>query len=179
MGPIEVLYLIIGAIFVLIGIARGYVKELGATLIILIAIFVLTFFAEPISAIVTGGVEALFGEQSEDQMNLILCTFYTLVFAGIVYMGYVGRTLAFPGKPASPPGGFLLSLLLGLINGYLIAATLWYYQNAYGYPWFDPFIEEFSETAQRMIELLPPVVFENPVFWIVPVAVLLLIRVRG
>lgn len=179
MGPIEVLYLIVVAIVMLIGIARGYVKELGSTLIILIAVFILTFFEGSFSAIISGGITALFGEQSEDQLDLILSTFFTLVFVAIVFAGYAGRTLTFPGKMAPPPGGFLLSVLVGFINGYLIAGTLWYYQDNYGYPWFDPFIDEFSETAQRMIELLPPTLFENPVLWIVPVAVLLLIRVRG
>ena len=179
MGPIEVLYITIGAIIVLIGLARGYVRDLGATLIILVAIFILTFFEEPISALITGGIEALFGEQSQDQLNLILSTTYTLAFTAMVFTGYVGRTLTFPGKMAAQPGGFLLSLLVGLINGYLIAATLWYYQDAYGYPWYDPFISEFSEAAQRMIEILPPALFENPVFWVVPVAILLLVRVRG
>ncbi len=179
MGPIEVLYIMIAAIIVLIGIARGYVKDLGATLIILVAIFILTFFEEAFADVTTGGMESVLGIQSNGEQNLFLATAFTLAFTAMVFTGYVGRTLAFPGKMAAQPGAFLMSLFLGLINGYLIAGTLWYYQDRFGYPWFDPFVEEFSELAQKMIQLLPPAIFENPVFWVVPVAVLLLVRVRG
>ena len=50
MGSIEVGYISIGAIILLIGIARGYIKELGATIIILVAIFLLTFPEDQITA---------------------------------------------------------------------------------------------------------------------------------
>ncbi len=179
MGPIEVVYIMIAAIIVLIGLARGYVKDLGATLIIMVAIFILSFFQDVFSGVTATGVVSVLGEQSDGEMNLFLCTAFTVAFTMMVFTGYVGRTLAFPGNMAPQPGAFLMSLFLGLINGYLIAGTLWYYQDLYGYPWFNPFVSEFSETAQKMIELLPPAIFENPVFWVVPVAVLLLVRVRG
>lgn len=179
MGPIEVLYLMIGAVIMLIGIARGYVKEMGATLIILVAVFILTFFQDTISGAITTGLQAVFENPGQEQIDRVLATSFTLMFTAVVFAGYVGRTLDFPGKMAPQPAGFFISLLVGVINGYLIAGTLWYYQDAYGYPWFDPFIDEFSEVAERMIELLPPALFDNPVFWIVPVAVLLLVRVRG
>lgn len=179
MGPIEVLYIMIAAIIVLISLARGYVRDLGATLIIMVAIFILTFFEESFSSVTIGGVESVLGSQSVIEQNLFLSTAFTLAFTAMVFAGYVGRTLEFPGKMAAQPGAFLMSLFLGLINGYLIAGTLWYYQEKFNYPWFNPFEADFTELAQRMIELLPPAIFENPVFWVVPVAVLLLVRVRG
>lgn len=179
MGPIEVLYIIIGSVVVLIAVARGYVKELGATLIILVGIFILSFFEDEIVTVLTRGIEALVDNPSQERTDLILSTLFTLAFTAIVFAGYVGKTLEFPGRMAAQPAAFLISFLVGLINGYLIAGTLWYYQDAYGYPWFEGFISDFSDTAQRMIELLPPALFDNPVFWIVPVAILLLIRVRG
>ncbi|HXF64508.1 MAG TPA: hypothetical protein VNK95_22955 [Caldilineaceae bacterium] len=181
MGPIEVLYITIGLIVALVGLARGYVKELGSTLIILVAIFILTFFEEQISALMTVLGERLFGLENESSIDLLLSTFYTLVFVVIVFGSYAGRTLAFSGTPAPPPQGTLISLLIGLLNGYLIAGTLWYYQDAYDYPigQLVTFENNLTETAQTLINYLPPVLFENPVYWIVPVAVLLIIRVRG
>lgn len=181
MGPIEVLYITIGLIVALVGLARGYVKELGSTLIILVAIFILTFFEDEISTLITVLGERLFGLENQSSTNLLLSSFYTLVFVVIIFGSYSGRTLAFSGTPAPPPQGTLISLLVGLLNGYLIAGTLWYYQDAYDYPIGQvvTFENNLTETAQALINYLPPVLFENPVYWIVPVAVLLIIRVRG
>lgn len=179
MGSIEVGYISIGAVILLIGIARGYIRELGATIIILVAIFLLTFPEEQITAILERVGQAFYDPNDPLRLNRFIATIYSLLFIAIVYAGYAGRTLEFRGKMARQPGGFLISFLVGLVNGYLIAGTLWYYQNEFDYPWYGRFIPEFSPTAQRLIAVLPPSLFENPVLWIVPVAILLLIRVRG
>jgi hypothetical protein len=179
MGPIEVVYMSIGAVILLIAIARGYVKELGATLIILTGIFILTFPEKQITSLIDHIAGAMYGNHTQAQLNRILATTYSLLFIAIVYAGYAGKTLEFNGKSAKQPGGFLISLLVGLVNGYLIAGTLWYYQQANGYPWYQPFIPDFTKTAQHMIDVLPPTLFDNPVWWIVPVAILLLVRVRN
>lgn len=179
MGPVELIFISIGLVVTLIGLARGYVKELGSTLIILVAIFILTFFETQITAVLTfiGGIFGGDGANSD----LLLSTFYTIIFIIIVFGAYSGRTLNFTGTPAPPPQGTLISLVIGLLNGYLIAGTLWYYQDAYNYPisQFVPFEDTLTETAQTLINYLPPTLFDNPVYWIVPVAVLLIIRVRG
>lgn len=181
MGPIEITYITIALIVTLIGLARGYVKELGSTLIILVAIFMLTYFEEQIAGVFGGIGERLFGLDSEDELNAMLSVIFSLVFIAIVFSAYSGRTLAFTGKPAPPPQGTILSLLVGLLNGYLIAGTLWYYQDTYNYPigqWVT-FQNQLTDTAQTLVGYLPPALFESPVYWIVPVAILLIIRVRG
>ncbi len=38
---------------------------------------------------------------------------------------------------------------------------------------------EFSSTADFMLTYLPQIVVSNPVAWMVPVALLILLRVRG
>jgi hypothetical protein len=75
----------------------------------------------------------------------------------------------------------LISLIIGMLNGYLIAGTLWYYQDAFNYPigQLVTFQNTLTETATTLVNYLPPTLFDNPVYWIVPVAVLLIIRVRG
>lgn len=181
MGPIEILYIGIALTVTLVGLARGYVKELGSTLIILVAIFILTFFEDQLSGVVSVIGERLFGAETEPEVNAVLSVFYSVVFIVLVFGGYSGRTLPFTGTPAPPPQGTLISLMVGLLNGYLIAGTLWYYQHVYGYPlgqWVT-FQDQLTPTAQTLVEYLPPTLFENPVYWIVPVAVLLIIRVRG
>jgi uncharacterized membrane protein required for colicin V production len=165
----------------LIGLARGYVKELGSTLIILVAIFILTFFQSQLTALLTA-IGAAFGNNGYEASNdLLLSTVYSIIFIVIVFGAYSGRTLNFTGTPAPPPQGTLISLLVGLLNGYLIAGTLWYYQHHYNYPigQLVTFDNTLTDTAQTLVKYLPPALFDNPVYWIVPVAVLLIIRVRG
>lgn len=181
MGPVELVFISIGLVVTLIGLARGYVKELGSTLIILVAIFILTFFQDQLSALLTA-IGAAFGGDSDDASNeLLLSTVYSIIFIIIVFGAYSGRTLNFTGTPAPPPQGTLISLLIGALNGYLIAGTLWYYQHEFNYPigQLVTFENTLTDTAQTLVEYLPPTLFDNPVYWIVPVAVLLIIRVRG
>lgn len=181
MGPVELIFFTIGIIVTLIGLARGYVRELGSTLIILVAIFILSFFQNELSGALTNLSARLGALEGEDGSNLLLSFIFTLLFSAIVFMSYSGRTLAFNGTPAPPPQGTLISLAIGLLNGYLIAGTLWYYQDVYDYPisQFVEFTTPLTERAQELVNYLPPTLFENPVYWVVPVAVLLLIKVRG
>ncbi|MCA9797889.1 MAG: hypothetical protein KC910_39050, partial [Candidatus Eremiobacteraeota bacterium] len=80
-----------------------------------------------------------------------------------------------------PPQGPLISLAVGLLNGYLVAGTLWYYQQLFGYPLQSLGLIQLPLTArgQAWVELLPQNLFESPVYWMIPVAVLLIWRVRG
>lgn len=180
MGPVELIFISIGLMVTLIGLARGYVKELGSTLIILVAIFILTFFEDQLTGVVNA-IGGAVGGDGDGGNNLLLSTIYSVLFIVIVFGAYSGRTLNFTGTPAPPPQGTLISLLVGLLNGYLIAGTLWYYQHAYEYPigQLVTFENNLTDTAQTLITYLPPSLFDNPVYWIVPVAVLLIIRVRG
>lgn len=179
MGPVELIFISIGLIVTLIGLARGYVKELGSTLIILVTLFILSFFQEQITGLLNAIGNAL-GNDGEDANNLLISTVYSIVFIVIVFSAYAGRTFNFAGTPAPPPQGTLISLLIGMLNGYLIAGTLWYYQHHYDYPigQFVTFDNNLTDTAETLVNYLPPTLFDNPVYWIVPVAVLLIIRVR-
>ncbi len=181
MGPVEVTFISIGLMVTLIGLARGYAKELGSTLIILVAIFILTFFKAQLDTGFGALGAKLLGLTDDGAKALLTSTLYSVIFAGIVFSSYAGRTLSFGGTPAPPPQGTLISLGIGLLNGYLVAGTLWYYQDAYGYPIsrIITFDSTLTSTAEKLVNVLPQNLFENPVYWIVPVAVLLIIRVRG
>ncbi len=180
MGPIEILYLTIGIIVVLIGLARGYVKELGSTLIILVALFILTFFKEPVDAALGATAQGAFGSEEGAGPELFLSLFYTIVFVAIVFTGYAGRTLTFGGHP--------------LRRRKACCSACW---SASSTAISSP--ERCGTTKKRTatrssslskvnlprrrrpsIAFLPPSLFEdNPVYWIIPVAILLIIRVRG
>lgn len=183
MSPLEAFFVAIGAMIALIGLARGYKRELGATLMILVALFVLTFFEERIINVFTTVGDQLFqvlGGQTEWR-NLFLTFTFQLVFIMIVFASYAGRTLDFGGIPAPPPQGTLLSLAVGALNGYLVAGTLWYYLQKFNYPVQSLGLVQLplTPTGQSLVEFLPQRIFESPAYWMLPVAVLLLLRVRG
>jgi hypothetical protein len=49
----------------------------------------------------------------------------------------------------------------------------------YGYPFMNVDTTRFTSTAQFMITYLPQTIATNPVAWMIPVALLILLRVRG
>ncbi len=181
MGPIELLFITIGVIVTLIGIARGYVRELGSTIVILSALFLLTFFSDEIVQVLTFFYSDLLGITDPGTLDSLLAFSFSAAFIAIVFAGYAGKTLRFSGVPAKQPGKFLLDLSVGMLNGYLIAGTLWYIQNLFGYPLggTTAFIPPLTARAEAMIQLLPPNLVSNPVYWIVPVVILIILMVRG
>jgi hypothetical protein len=179
-GPIETLFVTIQLLIATVGVVRGYARELGNTLVFMAAIFFLSYVGgraiEPISNFLTGTLGI---EPGSEQLNAILFFLYVGTFLTIVFASYAGKTLDFGGKPLRPPEGTILSLLVGLLNGYLVAGTIWYYANLFGYPNMNVNTSQFSETALFMLDYLPQNVVNNPVAWMVPVALLILLRVRG
>lgn len=182
MNPVEILFSSLGATIMLIALARGYRQELGSMVIIMVAIFVLSFFETDITDLFTSIGNVLIGANANSEaLNLFLMSVYQLIFIIIVFMGYAGRTLAFPGTQAPPPQGTLLSLAIGALDGYLIAGTLWYYLDIFDYPvqmlgWV---CLPLTATGQQLVNILPQRLFETPTYWMIPVAALLILRVRG
>jgi hypothetical protein len=180
MGSLEIYYGTIAFIVTLIGIARGYSKELGSTMIILVAIFLLMFTENRLNPILLSVRNFLWADGGLPE-TLFLSLVYQLFFVAAVFAGYSGRTITFGGTEVRAPQRNLLNLLIGGINGYLIAGTLWYYQHAYGYP-FDTWgwtTQPLSGTAEVLVSLIPQYLLPTPSLWMIPIAVLLLLRVRG
>jgi hypothetical protein len=180
MGPVELTFGVIAIFITLIGFARGYSKELGTTIIILASIFVLSFVEERVLGLAdTVRTGLLNGDAAAT--NLLLSAVFELIFIVVVFASYAGITLDFPGRPAPTVQGALLSIAVGLLNGYLVAGTLWYYQQLFQYPLQAFGLIQLPLTArgQAWVELLPQNLFESPVYWMIPVAVLLIWRVRG
>lgn len=180
MGPVEVIFGIIAIFITLIALARGYPKELGNTVIILATIFVLSFFEVRLVSLLTTVGSGLLGGDAQ-AINLLLSSLFELLFISTVFASYAGITFDFPGRPQPPPVGPVLTLAVGLLNGYLIAGTLWYYQDRFQYPTqlLGLIQLPLTATGQAMAAVLPQNLFESPVYWMIPVAVLIILRVKG
>ena len=167
MVPIEVFFSALVFVFALIGLVRGFLRELGVTTIMMFLLFFLSRF-EPeldrglVRVMETGG--RFMPEPNED---LISCGIFTFVIIGSAFVSYEGETLAFGGRLRSGTQAIVLGLLTGTLNGYLIAGSLWYYMNRFAYPFeFLGFsVENLSALAQKMIDFLPLPFLGRPVLF--------------
>ena len=181
MGPFEYLWLTVFIIFVLIAFVRKYPKELGTTTMIFVILFLITFLAVPrLPGLINSIYQRLFdAPMPQRQMEHLLASTFTLIFVAVIFASYAGQTFSFPSKPATGFKGFIYNLLVGMLNGYLITGTLWYFQDKYNYPITDfGFLKlPLTETGEFLANYLPPYVVP-PAFWAVLVGIMLLFRVR-
>jgi hypothetical protein len=177
MGPIEGVYLAIAAIFGFIGLVRGYNKELGNTVVIMYVIAAIGFLDDQVLNSLFERVGGSILGIDEATLDLFLFLCYTLVFVGIVFATYQGKTFDYGGQPAKGCLGVGLSWAIGLINGYLVAGTLWYYAAKFDYP-LDLFQLPLTPAGAQMVSYLPQNVFDsNPVYWALPATALLLLKI--
>lgn len=81
----------------------------------------------------------------------------------------------------TPPSGYVshvLGAFVGLINGYFITGTVWFYLHQYGYPFGLIDGTQLSDTAQRLLDYLPPSIFgDHPAYLLGLLIVLLILSV--
>lgn len=157
MAPIEVLFGVMMLLFTLIGFARGFLRELGVTAIIIWVLFVLSLLGPLVE-------RALGTAVNSNSTILALCIVYLLLITIAAIISYQGETLAYAGTPARGITGLMLGLTMGLVNGYLIAGSLWHYMARFNYPikWLGFTVEGLSPVAKALIPYLPPALLGQP-----------------
>ncbi len=142
--------------FGVIGAFRGWAKELLVIFSILLAIAidtVLLTYVDPVRIIMT------------EKPGITQFTIRAGLLLVMTYFGY--QT---PNLPAFASGKFareklqdlLLGLALGLVNGYFIAGSLWYYMNQSNYPL--PYVTPPTDpnVVTVYMKYMPPVLFGIP-----------------
>lgn len=158
MVPIEVVFGIMVLIFTLIGFARGFLKELGVTAMMIWALFMLSLVGPLLERLVGG-------EELSANKAQWICISYTIIIVLVAIFSYQGETLAFGGVPLRGLTGAILGTLMGLVNGYLIAGSLWYYMAHFDYPIraLGFTVEGLSPAAVAMQPYLPPALLGQPI----------------
>ena len=174
MGPLEVIWAILVGVFAVVGIVRGYPKELGVTTTILAALLLLTRGGESLLYL----LDTYLARNSQSSVifegqygPLIQSSFYILVLVAAVVISYHGETLAFEGTPPRGPVGIVLNLTSGLINGYLISGSIWHYLHVFDYPIqiLGLFRPPLTDLAQNyLVPLLPLPMLEPYLLLLVP-----------
>lgn len=135
MGPIEGLWFSLVMVFILLGIIRGFLKELGLTTVMIVWLFGMDQILPRLEEMIRQPDSPLarFGLTPES-MGTTLWLLFTLITVLVVFVAYQGETLAFEGTPPKGLSGVLLGALIGFVNGYLVCGTLWWILNRYNYP---------------------------------------------
>ena len=172
MGPIEILFLVVIGLFGAIGVVRGYQRELGVTTMLLLALFIIEFFmATTLGDRVTGVLSN--AGVSETQVDTIVDLTACAVLLIVTFISYQGLGLVYPGSGRNN----FLSLLIGLLNGYLLAGSIWWYLQNAGWP-FARVTEPFTSAYDFLVQLLPPEIFGWQFFILVAVAMLIIRVIR-
>jgi len=157
--PVEVMWGGLLITFALVGIVRGFLKELGVTTVLLVLLFGLSRLEDTIPQVLTNAVGVVgytVPEASDPAGQSIWASFYILVIVFVTLISYHGETLAFDGKSPKGYKGILFASLTGLFNGYLVVGSLWYFLDKYDYPIkLLQFQEPLTDLAQNLVPLLP------------------------
>lgn len=156
-SPIEYFWIIIVLLFGIVGVVRTYPRELGVTTMCVAALLLLMEFGEKIITL----LQNRFGAEFEVLMSpRFEAGFYVGLFLLIVYISYQGITLTFKGTPPKGIMSPMLGLVVGLLNGYFIAGTVWFYLHKYHYPFGTVDPSTLSDVACRIIRYLPPEILQ-------------------
>ena len=162
MGPIEILFLVVIGLF----------GAIGVTTMLLLALFIIEFFmATTLGDRVTGVLSN--AGVSETQVDTIVDLTACAVLLIVTFISYQGLGLVYPGSGRNN----FLSLLIGLLNGYLLAGSIWWYLQNAGWP-FARVTEPFTSAYDFLVQLLPPEIFGWQFFILVAVAMLIIRVIR-
>ncbi len=140
MIPLNTVFWAFVALFGLVGALRGWAKEIMVVASVLLALFVQQVIGHyilgpnnPYLPMLLDVSDQLRAPAAFTRTQFWVCTVALLM---LTFFGYAGPTLAarFSGKMAREKlQDVLLGFFLGLINGYLIVSTLWFFLAKSGY----------------------------------------------
>jgi hypothetical protein len=131
------LFVILILVMGIVGMVRGFLKELGVTLVLIATLFALDRLVPIINNFINGGGFGFLGlgpVPETQSTNNILFLLFGAMMVGATYIAYQGETLAYEGNNPKGIVGVLLGFLIGAVNGYLLFGTLWWLMNFYQYP---------------------------------------------
>jgi len=161
MIPVEFFWIMLLVMFGLIGSARGLRKELGATTILLLSLFAAFIGQQQILSRITGALPG--GPLGDWPEGTLVAIYYSVIIIFVAFISYEGIVLAFPVQELKGLAKAAFGFLGGLLNGYLIAGTIWnVLANAdYFRPKLTLVSEPLSALHDSLIPLLPVSLMDN------------------
>lgn len=161
MISLSVLFMILILIFAAIGAIRGWIKEILVTASVILAIFTI-FLLEKYLPIFKESVNL------DNPFTMRIGVLAVLTFFG--YQGPRFLSLIRDEKHLRDKiGNFLLGIICGAINGYMIFGTAWSYLDQAGYPfdWISApsSVTQVGQSVINLINVLPPIWLHEPVIY--------------
>jgi hypothetical protein len=140
MVPLNSVFWALVALFALVGALRGWAKEIMVVSSVLLALFIQQVVGQYILGPSNPYLPMLVDVSPEVTAPAVYNTTQFYVSTGLLvvlaFFGYAGPTIAsrLSGRMAREKlQDALLGFFLGLLNGYLILSTLWFYMEKSGY----------------------------------------------
>ena len=159
-------------LFAVIGLLRGWAKELLVSFSVVVAMtlnFLLRHFAPIVSTLPDAEV-SLFWIREIVLLTLVYFGYQTVISVARLQAGARRERLA----------DSLFGFVLGGFNGYLVAGSTWFYLDAANYPFRNLFIQPPAEVLAQidtMMKVMPPFVLGEPAIYFASVIVLIFILV--
>ncbi|MGQ0605120.1 MAG: CvpA family protein [Anaerolineales bacterium] len=154
---ITVVFWMLLTLFAIVGGFRGWAKEI----LVLFSMVLALFLTYVLKAYVPGVEPAL--ATMEGGTRFVLLGMIVLMMAFFGYQTPNIPLAILSGKLARERlQDWLLGSVIGLVNGYLIVGSLWWYMHEAGYPWPDLISRPPDTVIVSMVPYLPPQVLGPP-----------------
>jgi hypothetical protein len=164
MGGVEVLAVAVVFIVGAVGLVRGASKELGVTMVLVVLLAVFSQFDQLVSTQEMpeklNSILAGVGLGSDDPLKqrTMVVFLYSAVVVFTAFLAYHGQdTLSYSFREPSGPLGAVLGWIIGALNGYLMAGSVWFFLDELQYPVvrYEWFTLPLTSIGQRWVEFLP------------------------
>ena len=147
------------AIFGFIGVMRGWAKELLVTFSIVLALAVIAVMENLIP--ILGPFLT-----SNPMLQYWVRTSVVMLMTIFGYQSPKFSRLAKSTEKRDRIQDIILGLVMGLISGFFVVGTLWYFAHTAGYPGLGKFIAQpptnLAQSTQNLLKILPPIWFGKP-----------------
>lgn len=156
MISLDVIFWTFIILFGMIGLMRGWAKELMVTFAVILALFIITVLEKYVPFVTKMTMDSAL--PGADRIPVFWLRAGLLI--ALTFFGY--QTPNFPRLAGSGRWArerlqdALLGLFLGALNGYLVWGTFWYFLDQAKYPFPGIITANLTASAKALVSFLPP-----------------------
>jgi uncharacterized membrane protein required for colicin V production len=157
MIALVMVFLMFLILFGFIGASRGWAKEVLVIASVVLALAIITLLEDLLKL---------------DQMiknDVVWYWIRIFILFTLVLFGYQSpkvQSFSHATEKRAQIGDWILGFLMGMISGYFVVGTAWYFSNSAGYPLINEYIRppaaNFAEATERVLAILPPTWLDTP-----------------
>jgi len=167
MIALVMVFLIFLFLFGFIGASRGWAKEVLVIASVILALAAVTL------------LEDLLKLDQLVKNDTVWYWIRTFILFGLVLFGYQSPKVSRISRATEKRGmigDWLFGFLMGMISGYFVIGTAWYFSESANYPVIGNYIRppaaNFAEVTERVLAILPPTWLDTPLAVFVAVVVI-------